>query len=520
MWTVRTSWMGSVSPLDTLSTYTIFLGRQGNAAVVAGAVAAANEAAADAKMLVAAALRDDQGQPSSSAAPSGDQAARLLFCLPPGGGGAVPEHPTKTSEAAAAEDIVVSTGAADAEARMVMSRFDMEYTEHCSGVGSNSVFKHTRQDARYPLCHRYERTVGALLQQFGALHTNMTVECFRAVSSAQVNRRRRESGSRVAWDRNIAASRWLAVPMPLAGFHESSVSCMASAAASVAPVSVINRAFAPGAVPPTPVAPGAGHSPVEPAQTAAFAQCPLEPPREGSAADSSSTGTAMLSTQMSALSFLPHLLAAGALRRRPPMPGRAGRGRDARRQLASALGGRKYFNSGSLAPVVLRQSTNAVLSSDSEDDIDDEWLSAMDAARMEDLELPAPDVLFMALWTGFLNASPACGDRGAASLLASFFAARRRTILGAGLVPQAAAHVEVMYVHGLVDVDGATHAFGVLTDRSPPDLARGKLAGTVNALDPAEAVIAAAAGVAASDAQAAAVYSAAAGEPSGTQPTQ
>jgi len=170
--------------------------------------------------------------------------------------------------------------------------------------------------------------------------------------------------------------------------------------------------------------------------------------------------------------------------------------------------------------LVLRQSTNAVLSSDSEDDIDDEWLSAMDAARMEAFELPAPDVLFMALWTGFVNASPAWGDRGAAFLLASSFAARRRTILGAGLVPQAAAHVEVMYLHGLVDVDGAAQAFNVLTDRSPPDLARGTLTGAVNALDPAVAVIAAAAGVAASDAQAAAADEAAAGGPSGSQPTQ
>jgi len=170
--------------------------------------------------------------------------------------------------------------------------------------------------------------------------------------------------------------------------------------------------------------------------------------------------------------------------------------------------------------LVLRQSTNAVLSFDSEDDIDDEWLSAMDAARMEALELPAPDVLFMALWTGFVNASPAWGDRGAVFLLASFFAARRRTILGAGLVPQAAAHVEVMYVHGLVDVDGAAQAFGVLTDRSPPDLARGTLTGAANALDPAVAVIAAAAGVAASDAQAAAADEAAAGGPSGSQPAQ
>jgi len=66
---------------------------------------------------------------------------------------------------------------------------------------------------------------------------------------------------------------------------------------------------------------------------------------------------------------------------------------------------------------VLRQSTDATLSSDSEDDIDDEWLSAMDAARMEALELPAPEVLFMSLWTGFVNASPAWSDRGAALLL-------------------------------------------------------------------------------------------------------
>ena len=69
---------------------------------------------------------------------------------------------------------------------------------------------------------------------------------------------------------------------------------------------------------------------------------------------------------------------------------------------------------------MLRQSTNTVLSSDSEDDIDDVWLSAMDAARMEALEIPDPDVLFMALWTGFVNVSPACGDRGAIFLLASF----------------------------------------------------------------------------------------------------
>jgi len=92
VWRVRTSWLGSVSPLDTLSTYAMFLGRQGHAAVVTGAVAAANDAAVDAKTLLAATYRADRGRASASAAPSEDRAARLLFCLPPGGGGAVSEH--------------------------------------------------------------------------------------------------------------------------------------------------------------------------------------------------------------------------------------------------------------------------------------------------------------------------------------------------------------------------------------------------------------------------------------------
>jgi len=169
VWKVRTSWLGSVSPLDTLSTYAIFLECQRNVALVARAVAAANEATADAEMLLAAALRDDRGRPSTSAAPSEDRAARLLFCLPPGGGGAVLEHPTGTSEAAAADDIVASTGAAEAEVRTVMTPFDIEYIAHRPGGGSNSVFKHTRQDARCPLSHRNERTVAALLQHFGTL---------------------------------------------------------------------------------------------------------------------------------------------------------------------------------------------------------------------------------------------------------------------------------------------------------------------------------------------------------------
>jgi len=169
---------------------------------------------------------------------------------------------------------------------------------------------------------------------------------------------------------------------------------------------------------------------------------------------------------------------------------------------------------------VLRQSTDATLSADSEDDNDDDWLSAMDAARTKALELPAPDVLFMSLWTGFVNASPAWGDRGAALLLASFLAAHRRTILHAGLLLQAASNAEVMYAHGLVDVDGGAQAFGVLTNRSQPDLSRDALTGAVNALDPAVAVIAAAAGVAASDAQAATCDKVLSGGAAVSRPTQ
>ena len=110
----------------------------------------------------------------------------------------------------------------------------------------------------------------------------------------------------------------------------------------------------------------------------------------------------------------------------------------------------------------------------------------------------------MALWSGYVDAAPPWGDRGAAFLLGGFFVARRRTILETGLLAQAVAHVEVMYTHGLLDVDSAAQAIGVLTDRSCSGVPSGSSVGTDNGLDPAEAVVAAAAGVAASDARAAA----------------
>jgi len=183
--------------------------------------------------------------------------------------------------------------------------------------------------------------------------------------------------------------------------------------------------------------------------------------------------------------------------------------RDAHRTLASASAGREYFHTGTLAPLTVKQSPHAELSSDSEDDVNEDWLHSMDAARLEALELPAHDALFMALWTGYVDAVPSWGDRGVAFLLGSFLVARRRTILETGLLAQAVAHVEVTYTHGLLDVDAAAQTIGVLTDRSSSGVPRGSLVGAAKGLDPAEAVVAAAAGVAASDARAAAA------EPSG-----
>jgi len=42
------------------------------------------------------------------------------------------------------------------------------------------------------------------------------------------------------------------------------------------------------------------------------------------------------------------------------------------------------------------------LLADSEDDMDESWLTAMDAAPMTSLPLPPADVLLMGMWTGFV----------------------------------------------------------------------------------------------------------------------
>jgi len=78
---------------------------------------------------------------------------------------------------------------------------------------------------------------------------------------------------------------------------------------------------------------------------------------------------------------------------------RSGKARVARRTLATARADREYFHTGGLAPLSVKQSPNAELSSDSEDGVEEDWLHSMDAARLEALELPSHDVFFMALWS-------------------------------------------------------------------------------------------------------------------------
>jgi len=124
-------------------------------------------------------------------------------------------------------------------------------------------------------------------------------------------------------------------------------------------------------------------------------------------------------------------------------------------------------------------------SADSEDDMDESWLTAMDAARMTSLPLPRADVLFMGMWTGFVEAAPPWGDRGTADLFTNSVAARATALTRAGLPPQLVAHVRILVPQGLDDAGTAAQAVGVLTG------ARAAQSG----LHPVEAVTVAAAGL-------------------------
>jgi len=125
------------------------------------------------------------------------------------------------------------------------------------------------------------------------------------------------------------------------------------------------------------------------------------------------------------------------------------------------------------------------LSADSEDDMDESCLTAMDAARMTSLPLPPADVLFMGMWTGFVEAAPPWGDRGTADLFTNFVAARATALTRAGLLPQLVAHVRILVQQGLVDAGTAAQAVGVLTGARA----------TQSGLHPVEAVTVAAAGL-------------------------
>ncbi|GAB0495212.1 hypothetical protein MMPV_006510 [Pyropia vietnamensis] len=150
--------------------------------------------------------------------------------------------------------------------------------------------------------------------------------------------------------------------------------------------------------------------------------------------------------------------------------------------LSTALRRGRYFHTTSLAPVVLPLplSTAAAataaaadapaesgLEPDSEDELDEAWMTAMDAARLGRLPAPTSDVLFMALWNGHVAAAPPWGDRHVGATLASFVAARRGALTTAALWPQLVAHVGMLYEYGLVDAAAAAAAVGALATPPP-----------------------------------------------------
>jgi len=125
------------------------------------------------------------------------------------------------------------------------------------------------------------------------------------------------------------------------------------------------------------------------------------------------------------------------------------------------------------------------LSADSENDMEESWLTAMDAARMTFLPLSPADVLFMGMWTGFVEAAPPWGDRGTAALFTNFVASRATALTRAGLLPQFVAHVRILVQQGLVDAGTAAQAVDVLTGARA----------TQSGLHPVEAVTVASAGL-------------------------
>jgi len=505
-WRLQLSWVGGVPPLDVLSSYAIFLGRPGHPAAVPAMGSAAAETAAAAKALVLAALPASHGRTRAPCEACAASPAAVLFSLSFAGSGDVRAMPAMPQTNAGGEELVGGTRVSAAIGRPATASFDVEYMEHRPGRMTQLFRRHTRQDARCPLCHLDGVSVRGLLEHFHALHTDVNVEFFRAVSAADLGGAASSRGGSSGWDRYLANVRWLSTPMLLPGIF-GLTGCVTPSGGAVQPSARLR-----------PIRDAISSADAHPAGCAASspqrrvdegAVRPVGGLRDRGGPGSATATAAFLRGTRSSVC---HPLAPGACRRRPRMSLRSSGKRAANRTLASASAGRKYFHTGTLASLTIKQCPHAELSSDSEDDVNEDWLHSMDAARLEALELPAHDVLFMSLWTGYVDAVPSWGDRGAAFLLGSFLVARRRTILETGLLAQAVAHVEVMYTHRLLDVDAAAQAIGVLTDRSSSCVPRGSFVGAANGQDPAEAVIATAAGVAASDARAAAAKPAGKGD--------
>jgi len=216
------------------------------------------------------------------------------------------------------------------------------------------------------------------------------------------------------------------------------------------------------------------------------------------AADSSSFALIMERRPVSSLPtpLVPHPIAAAASRNRPDFPSAcapapAGGFREraaetcAPSRRTKTPNRRHYYHTNSLRRMRLTSLPAPDVSADSEDDMDESWLNAMDGARMTSLPLPPADVLFMSMWTGFVEAAPPWGDGGTADLFTNSVAARDTALKRAGLLPQLVSHARILVQQGLIDAGTAAQAVGILTGARA----------TQSGLHPVEAVTVAAAGL-------------------------
>jgi len=219
-WQLHLSWVGGLSPLDVLSTYSVFLGRPGHLAAVPAVASAAAEMAVAAEALVVADHPASQGPMTAPREPCAASPAAKLFSLPSSGGGGVPAVPRVDADG---EELVGGRRTPAVFDRSAPTPFDVEYLEYRPGRKAQPFRRHTRQDARCPLCQLDARTVSGLLDHLRALHTDVSVELFRAVSAAELEgaAAAASSGGGRGWDRYLAHIRWVSTPMLLPGLFES-----------------------------------------------------------------------------------------------------------------------------------------------------------------------------------------------------------------------------------------------------------------------------------------------------------